>query len=310
MESRTNKDDFVGPDRDQARRSSVVAQVADQMEKVRKRLSGIRHKVAILSGKGGVGKSMVSVNLASSLAMEGYRVGILDADINGPSIPIMLGIDHYTYESTPDGVSPAVGFLGIRSASMGILLEDSSSPVRWKAPGKPAHAVWEGAMEMSVIREFLGDFAWGNLDFLLIDLPPGTGDKPALMTQLIPDIDGAIVVTIPSKVCRQIVEKSIRFCADLRMPVLGLVENMSHTVCSECGNKISLFSRERDGLDADSGSSPTVSVPFDPKLSLAADEGKPYLVEHPKSPVSAAFRGLARALPDLLLMKNEYLARL
>lgn len=292
-----------------AKESAVVSQIDGQMQRVRNRLAGIKHKVAILSGKGGVGKSIVTVNLASALAREGRRVGILDADINGASIPTMLGIEGFTYESTSEGAVPAVGYLGIRCASMGLLLEPSR-PVHWKAPGGPPHAVWEGAMQMSVIREFLSDFAWGELDFLLIDLPPGTGDKPALLARLIPDIDGAIVVTISSKVCRQIVEKSIRFCTHVGLPVLGLVENMSHVVCPDCGSKTALFGPGEKGRDAGLGLTPTVSVPFDPNLSLAGDEGKPFLTEYPGSPAGAAFCSLARKLPDLLRMKFEYLAQI
>lgn len=297
-------------DADYAEKSAVVQQVQEQSRRLGARMARVRHKIAVLSGKGGVGKSMVTVNLATALAMRGHRVGILDADINGPSIPAMLGIESLTSMPQKGKIPPAVAWEGIRVASMQFLLREPGSPVRWKAPAQAGEVIWKSALETSVLREFLADLEWGELDHLLIDLPPGTGDKPAAVAQLIPDLAGAIVVTIPSRIACTIVEKSIRFIKQLGIPVFGLVVNMSHFACPSCGSETELFAQS-DAVDVLSReTSVLASIPFDPRLSICADEGRPFLKEHPEAPAAKAFGTLADAIERMLKQCETFVEQL
>lgn len=300
----------VKMDEEYAKKSSVIKQIQEQSRRLESRMAGVRHKMAVLSGKGGVGKSLVTVNLALALAMRGYRVGILDADINGPSIPTMLGIKDFPDTPEKEGMPVAVAWEGIRVASMQLLLREPGSPVRWKATAQAGEAIWKGALEMSVLREFLADFAWGELDHLLVDLPPGTGDKPAAIAQLIPELAGVLVVTIPSRIAGNTVEKSIRFTEKLGIPVFGLVENMSHFACPSCGVETELFARSTKGDMPLAGVPILTRIPFDPRLSICADEGRPFVKEHPEAPAAKAFSALAGTLEELLRQKETFVEQL
>jgi ATP-binding protein involved in chromosome partitioning len=298
----------------------VVEQVGEQLARVRQRMNCIGHKIAIMSGKGGVGKSIVTVNLAISLANKGYKVGILDADINGPCIPGMLGLEKGTMrissggissggvtpgQASPDEVEPASGPLGIRVASMGLILPGEKTPVEWEWSG-PAlfEGVWRGQMEVSVIREFLGDVRWGNLDYLLLDLPPSNSDKPAAITQLIPGMDGAVIVTIPSKVSRMVVSRFINLFRGLDIPVLGLIENMSGFLCPTCGNSVELFKNPGGERLAEEFDIPFLGrVPFDARLSESADTGTP-LTEKGSSKAVKAFDDIIDRLKAVLDYKR------
>ncbi len=295
-------------DQEYLQRSEVVKQVEAQVARVKARMDRVRHKVAILSGKGGVGKSLVTVNLAVALTEEGTAVGVLDADLNGSSIPTMLGVERRPYAITPEGARPAVGFGGIKVASIELLLPTATTPTVWKAPQGAWEAVWKGTMEMSTIREFLGDVAWGALDFLLIDLPPGTGDKPATVVQWLPDLEGAVVVTIPSRVSKLVVERSIEFAKELGIPLIGLVENMARLCCPTCGAEMELFGRPCP--EEELGVPLLGRIPFDPRLSLAADEGRPFVVEYPDAPAARQFRAVAAKLKEALALKKTFLAGL
>lgn len=297
-------------DEDYAKKSAVIKQVQEQSRRLGARMARVKHKIAVLSGKGGVGKSQVTVNLATALAMRGNRVGILDADINGPSIPAMLGIASPPNVSPRRSVPPAIGWEGIRVASMQLLLREPGSPVRWKAPGQAGEAIWKSALETSVLREFLADFDWGDLDQLLVDLPPGTGDKPAAIAQLIPDLAGSVIVTIPSRVACDVVEKSIRFIRQLEIPVFGLVENMVHFACPNCGAETDLFPRSAAKSAFSGETSVLASIPFDPRLSICADEGRPYLKEHADTPAARAFAALASTLGEFLEERESFVERL
>lgn len=256
--------------------AKVVQQISDQMHRVQERMSGIKHKLVVMSGKGGVGKSMTTVNLALALARSGSRVGLLDVDLNGPCVPRMLGMRGQHIQVTPEGAVPPTGPLGIPVASMDFFLQETE-PVRWKGP-MDLSPVWLGVMEMNVIREFLADIVWGELDYLLTDLPPGAAaDKPPVMAGFIPDLAGAIVVTTPSEVASDVVYKSIAYARDLGINVLGLIENMSGYRCPSCGAEHELFDGDTatmcEALDL-----PLLGrIPFDRTLAKTFDRGSPLL---------------------------------
>ena len=258
--------------------AKVVQQIAEQTQQVQARMAGIKNKVVVMSGKGGVGKSMTTVNLALALARQGYRVGLLDVDLNGPCVPRMLGMHGLELQVTPAGAIPPVGPLGVKVASMDFFLH-AASPVRWKGP-MDLSPVWLGVMEMNVIREFLADVLWGELDILLADLPPGAAaDKPPVIAGFIPDLAGAIVVTTPSEVALDVVQKSVTYARDLGIKVLGMVENMSQYRCPTCGSEHELFEGNTDVLCDALGVPLLGRIPFDRALARTFDKGTPLLDE-------------------------------
>lgn len=258
--------------------AKVVQQITDQMRQVQARMAGIQHKLVVMSGKGGVGKSMTTVNLALALARQGARVGLLDVDLNGPCVPRMLGMTGQTLTMTPEGALPPVGPLGIKVGSMDFFL-DAASPVRWKGP-MDLSPVWLGVMEMNVIREFLSDIMWGELDYLLTDLPPGAAaDKPPVMAGFIPDLAGAIVVTTPSEVASDVVQKSVTYARDMGIRVLGMVENMSQYRCPSCGAENDLFEGNTEAMCAALDVPLLGRIPFDRLLARTFDKGTPLLDE-------------------------------
>ena len=256
--------------------AKVVQQITAQMKQVQARMAGIRHKLVVMSGKGGVGKSMTTVNLALALARLGHKVGLLDVDLNGPCVPRMLGMHGQALTITPEGAIPPVGPLGIKVASMDFFL-GAASPVRWKGP-MDLSPVWLGLMEMNVIREFLADVIWGELDDLLTDLPPGAAaDKPPVIAGFIPDLAGAIVVTTPSEVASDVVQKSVTYARDMGIHVLGMVENMSRFRCPSCGVEHELFEGDTDAM-CEALNVPLLGrVPFDRALARTFDKGAPLL---------------------------------
>lgn len=236
-----------------------------------------------MSGKGGVGKSTVAVNLAVAAAKAGKRVGLLDIDVHGPSVPTMLGLEGKQLFSTETGIEP-IETEGIRVISVGFLLDNPDDPV-----------VWRGPMKISVIRQFLESVAWGDLDLLVIDAPPGTGDEPLTVLQLVPrDMAGAVIVTTPQRVASVDVRKSVSFCKQLEIPVLGVIENMSGFVCPHCG-KLTPILRQGGGkaLAEDMGVPFLGSIPLDPAVTDAGDNGTPFASDAKgDSPVSSAFRDI------------------
>jgi len=268
-----------------------------QMKKLRENMKKIDHKVAVISGKGGVGKSTVTVNLAMAFALHGYAnsVGILDADITGPCIPKMLALKDRQIQSTSEGLYPVVGPLGIRVVSMGFLLPSDETPV-----------IWRGPLKMSAIRQFLSDIAWGELKFLLIDLPPGTGDEPLSIMQLIPEMDGVVIVTIPSEVSQVVVKKAVTFSRKLKMPIFGIIENMSGFICPECGKKINIFKTGGGEKIAQELNTPFLGkIPIDPEICSDSDSGKPFIMNHPDSPSSKAFMEIVQKIETSLKKKAE-----
>lgn len=271
-------------------RSDVVGQIAAQGERLRRRLSRVRHTVAVVSGKGGVGKSVVTANLAAALAAEGRRVGVLDADLNGPSQAKLLGVRGRRLKVLADGVEPVAGPSGLRMISMDLLLAGADAPVEWTGPESESF-VWRGTLEANTLREFLADTEWGDLDYLVLDLPPGT-DRLEPLHRMLPDLGGLVLVTLGSELSGFVVSKSVRRARDLGIPLAGYVENMAGYACPHCGSVGPLFGAAA-GFD---GLTRLARVPFDPELSRLADAGRPYVLERPDTPAGRAFIEAARAL--------------
>jgi ATP-binding protein involved in chromosome partitioning len=265
----------------------------EEQQRLKQKMSKIKHKIAIISGKGGVGKSTVTVNLAMAFAMQGHanRVGILDADIHGPSIPKMLGLRGQRLQALAAGIIfPVTGPLGIKVVSMDFLLPSDDSPV-----------IWRGPLKMRAIQQFLSDITWGELDFLFVDLPPGTGDEPLSIMQLIPDMDGVVIVTIPSEVSQIVVKKAVTFARQLGVPVIGIVENMSGFVCPKCGAEVNIFKTGGGRKIAEDLDIPFLgSIPIDPEICVDSDDGKPFIVGHPESPASKAFMDIVKKIERFL----------
>ncbi len=287
--------------------AKVLQQITQQMKQVQARMAGIKNKLLIMSGKGGVGKSMTTVNLGLALARQGHRVGLLDVDLNGPCIPRMLGMHGQQLTVTPEGAIPPVGPLGVKVGSMDFFLQ-AASPVRWKGP-MDLSPVWLGLMEMNVIREFLGDLVWGDLDFLLADLPPGAAaDKPPVIAGFIPDLAGAIVVTTPSEVASEVVQKSVAYARDLGIKVLGLVENMSQYRCPTCGSEHELFEGNTEALCEALDVPLLGSIPFDRALAKTFDKGTPLLDD--TYPTIQRYQQIAERVRTILDYKKVLAERL
>lgn len=267
--------------------SNIIGQVTAQANRVQRRLASVKHTVAIMSGKGGVGKSSLTANLATALTLKGNTVGVVDADINGPTLAKMMGVRNATLEYTPTGVKPAITALGTKLISMDLLLAEDDAPVLWSASTQKDAFTWRSTMEVGALREFVADTEWGALDYLLLDLPPGTDRLPNVV-ELIPDLSGVVVVTIPSEVSQLIVKKSITMARDiLKVPIIGVVENMASYVCQHCGEKEPLFSAD-ETLEAAFQQVILGSVPFDPRLARSGDDGTLYLDKYPDAPASEA----------------------
>ncbi len=267
-------------------------------ERVRGRLARVGRTIAVMSGKGGVGKSAVAVNLAVALACRGARIGILDADLNGPSVAKMLGLRGQPVRVGPGGLRPAPGPLDLRVQSMEFFLQGTQA-LDWDAAHGPDEAPDEHApirswLEDAALAGLLGSTEWGELDFLVIDMAPGADRLPAL-TRLLPTLDGAVAVTIPTEVALLAVERSIRRAHDAGIPLIGLVENMGSTVCPSCGAEGALFHEARVARAALELDVPVLArVPFDARLAAAADAGRPFLdVAGRGSPAGRALEELA-----------------
>jgi ATP-binding protein involved in chromosome partitioning len=254
-----------------------------------------------MSGKGGVGKSSVVVNIASALALQNYSIGFLDADINGASIARMTGVRGQPLMTGETGVMPPVATRNLKVMSIDLFLPDDSTPVLWDAPTQKDAYTWRGMMEIAAIREFLSDTEWGELDFLFIDLPPGT-DKLPNMVDLLPGISGTIIVTIPSQLSQFVVGKSISMAKDLLgTPVIGLVENMSAYVCRQCGHEEKLFPGNLVDELASQYDVPYLGrIPFDPRLAACANEGSLFLEKYANLPATTAIEQIAQKVVDFV----------
>jgi len=272
--------------------SSNEQQLAADQDAVRERMHRIRHKILVLSGKGGVGKSTVAANLAVSLAQQGFRVGLLDIDIHGPSIPQLLGLRNTSAQGSGPGGSgeallrPVAVSESFHFISIGSLIEDRNAAL-----------IWRGPMKHSIIKQMLKDVEWGDLDYLVVDSPPGTGDEPLSVVQLIEDASGAVVVTTPQDLAVADVRRCITFCRQLSLPVLGVVENMSGLVCPHCATHVNVFGRGGgERLAAEMGVPFLGRIPIDPQIVSASDEGTPYVKAFPDTVAGKAFREVCRRI--------------
>jgi len=250
------------------------------------RLCKIRHKILVLSGKGGVGKSTVAANLAVSFATQGFRTGLLDIDLHGPSIPKLLHLEGRTLDLRGSAMEPIAVGDNLKVISIGFLLRSPDDAV-----------IWRGPLKMGVIKQFLRDVEWGELDYLVVDSPPGTGDEPLSICQLLDGADGAVVVTTPQDVAVADVRKCITFCRQVKMPVLGVVENMSGFVCPHCGQTTDLFkSGGGERMAAEMGVPFLGRIPLDAAVVESGDTGRPFAYHRADAPAARAFARMTDAL--------------
>lgn len=266
----------------------------EQEEAVKARMEKVKHKIMVMSGKGGVGKTTVAANLAFALGMRGLDVGLMDADIHGPDIPKILGIEDKRPEASEGKISPILVTPRLKTMSIGFLLPDRDSAV-----------IWRGPMKMNAIRQFLSDVDWGVLDYMVVDLPPGTGDEPLSVAQLIKNVDGAIVVTTPQDLALLDSRKAVNFSGVLKVPVIGIIENMSGFVCPYCGKEINIFKYGGGERSARELNVPFLGrVPFDPKMVEAADNGTPFVLQK-ESKVRDAFEQIVENVRAFVEGKGE-----
>lgn len=248
-------------------------------KKLKENMSKIKHKILVLSNKGGVGKSSVAINLACSLSEKGFKVGILDADLHGPSVAKMLGFEGKKLQGSPEGIIPMSVSSNLTAVSMASLIENSDAPL-----------IWRGPLKMMALKQFLGEVEWGNLDFLIIDSPPGTGDEPLSICQLIPELEGGVIVTTPQEIALLDSRKCVNFLKNLQIPILGIIENMSGLKCPHCGNNIDLFKSGGGEKAAKEFNLPFLGkIPIDINMVNSTDEGKPYIFQYKDSETAKIF---------------------
>jgi len=253
-------------------------------QRLERNLCQIEHQILVMSGKGGVGKSTTALNLALALAKEGKAVGLLDVDLHGPSLPTMLGMADQRPYATEEGIIPLEAN-GLRVMSIGFLLEQSDQAM-----------IMRGPMKHGAIQQFLADVVWGPLDVLVIDCPPGTGDEPLSAAQLLGQGASTVIVTTPQEVALVDVEKSVSFSRQLSINILGVIENMAGFVCPHCEEVTDLFGRGGGEKLADKMQIPFLGrIPLDPRMVVAGDSGKPFIVDHPETEAARALQHVARA---------------
>jgi Mrp family chromosome partitioning ATPase len=266
-------------------------QIAGQMpgpdpdEQARQSLTRIKQKFIIMSGKGGVGKTSVSVNLAIALAGMGHQVGLLDVDLHGPDIPHMLGISGMLKADDTQKMVPIAYSDHLKIISMESLM-----------PNRDEAVIWRGPVKHGAIRQFIGDVSWGDLDYLIIDCPPGTGDEPLTVAQLIPDAK-AVIVTTPQEVALADIRKSISFCKNVRMEIFGIIENMSGFTCPHCHKVVELFGEGGGEKTAQNYDIPFLGkIAFDPEMVRCSDNGMAFQQQFTQSPITAAFKKIAEKM--------------
>jgi len=255
-------------------------QVTNDQDELRKNLSLIKRKLVVLSGKGGVGKSTVAVNLAVALARSGLKVGLLDVDVHGPSVPTLLGMQGEALTADASGrMIPLLYGESLKVLSVGFMLQRREDAV-----------IWRGPLKYGIIKQFLKDVAWGELDYLIIDSPPGTGDEPLSVCQLIENPDGAVVVTTPQDVALIDVMKSISFCKQLNMPIIGVIENMSGFTCPHCGTVVGIFKGGGAIKMSVEMQVPFLgSIPIESRIAERSDAGTPFVGDEDGGAANRAF---------------------
>jgi ATP-binding protein involved in chromosome partitioning len=267
----------------------------EEIEEIKERLAlqdnliDVKHKIIVLSGKGGVGKSTVATNIAASLSLKGKRVGLMDIDIHGPSIPKMLGLEGVRLRGSEEGLLPVQYSEGLKVISIGFILRDEKDAVIWRAP-----------LKHKLIRDFLTDVRWGELDYLIVDSPPGTGDEPISVAQLLEKPDGGIIVTTPQDVALTDVRKAITFCRHVNLPIIGVIENMSGFVCPHCGKTVDIFKKGGGEAMAKEMGVPFLGrIPLEPKIVETGDDGKPFFQYYEKTEATKAFESVIEPLLQL-----------
>ena len=264
------------------KRDTVSAAQTAEQKAIAENLTRIKHKLLVISGKGGVGKSTVAVNLAYGLASLGRSVAILDTDIHGPDIPKMLGAEGQSHVAHNSNRILPLDAHGVHAVSLASFLPDRDAPV-----------VWRGPLKVKAIQQFLSDVEWGSLDYLVVDSPPGTGDEPLSTCQLISHIDGSIIVTTPQEVALLDSRKCVRFSRMLNVPVLGILENMSGFVCPHCGNRVDLFKVGGGERAAKELGVPFLGrVPIDPNVVVEGDDGRPFIRDHSETEAGLALKDM------------------
>jgi Mrp family chromosome partitioning ATPase len=254
-------------------------------------MENVRRKFLVLSGKGGVGKSTIAVNLAVWLSMQGKNVGLLDVDIHGPSVPKLLNLASQNLQADGNRINPIVYSDTLKIMSIGFLLRNESDAL-----------IWRGPMKHNLIKQFVTEVNWGGLDYLVVDCPPGTGDEPLSVLQLLGKADGAVVVTTPQELAVVDVKKCITFCKQMELPVLGVIENMSGFVCPHCNNRTDIFSgKGGQNMAADFNVPFLGSIPIDTAMVWACDLGRPFIDSDNQGPTSQALK----AAFGPLLQHNE-----
>jgi len=271
----------------------------NKQTEIQDNLKDVTHILVVMSGKGGVGKSTVAANLAFALSIKGKSVGLLDCDIHGPSIPKLLGIENAPPEASQAGIQPIMVPPSLKVMSMAFLLPSTDSPV-----------IWRGPVKMKVLKDFLGQVRWGELDYLIIDLPPGTGDEPLSIGQLLPHSDGAVIVTTPQDVALLSVRKSITFAKTLNMTVIGIIENMSGFICPHCSQEIPIFgSGGGEKTAKELGLAFLGKLPLDAAIVESGDEGKPFVFFQKETATAQAFFDIVNRIVDEIEKKHEQLRR-
>jgi Mrp family chromosome partitioning ATPase len=260
-------------------------------EEIARNMSGVKNKFMVFSGKGGVGKTTISVNLAYSIMLKGYKVGLLDIDIHGPNVIKITGLEKEKLIIRGNKIEPIVAFENMKVVSTASILDSEDIPV-----------IWRGPLKMKLISQFLRDVNWGKIDYMIIDSPPGTGDEPLSLTQLMPGLNGGIVVTTPQNIATLDARKSIKFAQQLKIPYIGVIENMSEFICPYCGRRVDIFKTgggQKIALEMDVEF--LGRIPYDNEVMSLSDEGKIYLdVYKSGTPASEAFNNISDKIINLV----------
>lgn len=258
-------------------------------EELKHQISEIKHKIVVLSGKGGVGKSTVATNLAVALSLKGKRVGLLDIDFHGPSVPKLLGLENQPLGMDGNGIVPSGYGENLKVMSIGFMLQNQDDAV-----------IWRGPLKMGAIKQFLTDVKWGALDFLIVDSPPGTGDEPLSIMQILGEGTKAVIVTTPQDISLSDVRKSITFCHKMNVAIIGVIENMSGFVCPHCGEAVNIFKTGGGEKMAKEMGTPFLGrIPLDPQIVESGDSGQPYVDASAKSESAKAFEQAIQSILSL-----------